>query len=58
MRDETYRIYVTDSLKAIGNLNIRYFEMVHKNERFTTEEEAEEEAEKIIQQMIELSNKL
>ena len=27
-RDEAYRIYVTDSLKLIGHLNIRYFDMV------------------------------
>lgn len=25
-REETYRIYMTDALKALGNLNIRYID--------------------------------
>lgn len=27
--DEAYRIYVTDALRLIGRLNIRYFDMIN-----------------------------
>lgn len=27
-RDRMYRIYITDALKAIGNLNIRYVDFI------------------------------
>lgn len=27
-REEAYRIYVTDALKLMGKLNLRYFDMV------------------------------
>lgn len=27
-RDEAYRIYVTDSLKIIGNLDIRFYDLL------------------------------
>ena len=27
-REEAYRIYVTDSLRALGNLNVRYVDVI------------------------------
>ena len=39
-REEIYRIYVTDSLKVIGQLDQRYFDMIQppKQETRTAEE--------------------
>ena len=59
MREDAYRFYVTDGLKAIGKLNLRYYDLiVPKDERFKTEEDAQEEAESIIKRMTEQSQKL
>lgn len=37
-REQAYRIYVTDSLKIIGGLNIRYADMFAPEETRTAEE--------------------
>lgn len=37
-REEAYRIYVTDSLKIIGGLNIRYADAFKPEETRTAEE--------------------
>lgn len=41
-RDEAYRIYVTDALKAIGGFNKRYYDLINyeppKEETRTPEE--------------------
>ena len=37
-REEAYRIYVTDSLKIIGGLNIRYADIFAPEETRTAEE--------------------
>ena len=39
-RDRVYRFYVTDSLKAIGNLDVRYYDFVkeEKTETRTADE--------------------
>ena len=29
-RERAYRIYISDSMKAIGNLNMRYVDMIDK----------------------------
>ena len=40
-REETYRIYVTDALKALGNLNARYFDWVNDDVPVETRTSAE-----------------
>lgn len=37
-RDWAYRVYVTDSLKVIGGLNIRYADLFKPEEKRTAEE--------------------
>ncbi len=37
-RDEAYRIYVTDALKVVGHLNIRYIDYFKKTESRTGDE--------------------
>ena len=37
-RDWAYRVYVTDSLKVIGGLNIRYADLFEPEEKRTEEE--------------------
>ena len=37
-RDWAYRVYVTDSLKVIGGLNIRYADLFKPEENRTAEE--------------------
>lgn len=37
-REETYRIYVADALKAIGGLNVRYTDLFGVKETRTAEE--------------------
>ena len=37
-REELYQIYVTDALKAIGNLNIRFIDYFKPEETRTAEE--------------------
>lgn len=37
-RDWAYRVYVTDSLKVIGGLNIRYADLFRPEENRTAEE--------------------
>ena len=37
-KDELYRMYVTDALKAIGNLNIRYADYFKPQETRTADE--------------------
>ncbi len=35
MRDRMYRIYITDSLKVIGNLDVRYYDFIQETPRET-----------------------
>lgn len=37
-REEVYRIYVTDSLKVLGNLNMRYIDNFKPEETRTPDE--------------------
>jgi len=38
-RDRMYRLYITDALKAIGQLDRRYYDLIYEVEETRTSEE-------------------
>ena len=51
-REDIYRIYVTDSFKALARWKTRYVDLVDRKDDGITEENAKEKAEEIKQNIV------